>query len=870
MVYLQDFIVSDTWNTNVASLCVAAVRIQDSIAYLASKCQTENVWNNFFSLGTSIIATSFIDQVGLIQVASLAKLSPVALSSGASKSFVEPKPVVDQLPTKAGSDSDVAFPSQSMTIAIAISGSSKSKNIVKWALKKFSSDKNVVFRVIYVHLKITSVPTPSGKIVSICEAPEDVAATYRRQVMEETKETLLKPYKKMCERKKVAVELQVLESNSVAMAITREISKHLISRLVIGRSSHVGLHRSRDVTAKIASYVSNLCTVYVVSKGVYILSKKPSSDAEMNETIRDSGSEITDTSSYSSGSGHISDAMSNALKSKSLAMSGKRLQHLPTIVRGVSVRMETSSVDSNGTTSMFSDAGEEVSKGSSPETSRTISWIPPRSYMSSIENVTQGEDYFTDNQDTFHEIRKLRDELRQAQGMYALAHVEALDASRKLNERHEFENLTLKEHVTKGLEEKETQTFEQRRREAREVAKRREAEMKTTIEAKEKDKSSLVAPKLKYQEFTWEEIITATSSFSEDLKIGMGAYGDVYKCNLHHTIAAVKVLHSAESNLSKQFDQELEILSKIRHPHLVLLLGACPQHGALVYEYMENGSLEDRLFQVNNSQPIPWFVRFRIAWEVASALVFLHKSKPTPIIHRDLKPANILLDHNFVSKVGDVGLSTIIQVDPLLTQFTMYKQTSPVGTLCYIDPEYQRTGMLSPKSDVYAFGMIILQLLTALPAIALTYKVEIAMENNGDDELIQILDKKAGDWPMEETRKLAALALSCTEIRAKDRPDLENQILPTLESLKKVAENVISSPTKQPPSHFFCPLLKDVMNEPCVAADGYTYDRRAIEEWMADHRTSPVTNLPLKNINLLPNHTLYAAIVEWRRSNQGK
>ena len=226
---------------------------------------------------------------------------------------------------------------------------------------------------------------------------------------------------------------------------------------------------------------------------------------------------------------------------------------------------------------------------------------------------------------------------------------------------------------------------------------------------------------------------------------------------------------------------------------------------------MENGSLEDRIFQVNNSQPLPWFVRFRIAWEVASALVFLHKSKPTPIIHRDLKPANILLDRNFVSKVGDVGLSTMIQTDLLSTKFTMYKQTSPVGTLCYIDPEYQRTGMLSPKSDVYALGMIILQLLTAQPAIALTYTVEIAMENNDDDELIQILDKKAGGWPMEETRKLAALALHCTEIRAKDRPDLEKQILPVLENLKKVAEKArktIASAPKQPPSHFICPLLK--------------------------------------------------------------
>lgn len=129
----------------------------------------------------------------------------------------------------------------------------------------------------------------------------------------------------------------------------------------------------------------------------------------------------------------------------------------------------------------------------------------------------------------------------------------------QLNEL-KFEELTLKEHETKGSAENETQTFEQKRGEEREAAQRREDEMKAIHEAKEKGKlgeSSLVAPKLQYQEFTWEEIITATSSFSEDLKIGMGAYGAVYKCNLHHTIAAVKVLHSAENNLSKQFDQEV-------------------------------------------------------------------------------------------------------------------------------------------------------------------------------------------------------------------------------------------------------------------------------------------------------------------------
>uniref|UniRef100_A0A0D3AMZ5 RING-type E3 ubiquitin transferase n=1 Tax=Brassica oleracea var. oleracea TaxID=109376 RepID=A0A0D3AMZ5_BRAOL len=786
-------------------------------------------------------------------------------------SYLEPKPA---LPVSTGSNH--ASPSQSLTIAVAISGSTKSKNVLKWALKKFASEKNIVFKLIHIHPKLTSIPTPSGNIVSISEAPEDVAATYRRQVMEETKETLLKPYKKMCERKKVVVELLVLESNSVAVAITREVNQRSISRLVIGRSCNVGLYGNNDITEKISNYVSNLCTVYVVSKGVYILSKEklPSaSDTERNEILRDTGSERS--SSCSSGSGTISDAMSstNALKSKSLGLSNKRLQHLPTIVRGVSGRVET---DSDETRSVCSDAPEEVSK---IETSYTFDDRKDgNSHISSnpeYENVTDpGEDYFTDDQDTRQEITKLRDELRQAQEMYAVAQVETLDASRKLNEL-KLEDLTLKDQGTKGLAEKETQ---KKRMEEKETAQRREAEMKVAREAKEKEKlveSSLVAPKVapkvQYQEFTWEEISTATSSFSQELKIGEGAYGAVYKCSLHHTVAAVKVLHSPESNLSKQFDQELEILSKIRHPHLVLLLGACPESGTLVYEYMENGSLEDRIFQVNNSQPLPWFVRFRIAWEVASALVFLHKSKPTPIIHRDLKPANILLDRNFVSKVGDVGLSTMIQTDLLSTKFTMYKQTSPVGTLCYIDPEYQRTGMLSPKSDVYALGMIILQLLTAQPAIALTYTVEIAMENNDDDELIQILDKKAGGWPMEETRKLAALALHCTEIRAKDRPDLEKQILPVLENLKKVAEKArktIASAPKQPPSHFICPLLKDVMKDPCIAADGYTYDRKAIEKWMEDYRSSPVTDSPLENMTLLPNHTLHAAIVEWCRRNQ--
>lgn len=247
-------------------------------------------------------------------------------------------------------------------------------------------------------------------------------------------------------------------------------------------------------------------------------------------------------------------------------------------------------------------------------------------------------------------------------------------------------------------------------------------------------------------------------------------------------------------------------MSQIRHPHLLILLGACPEQSCLVYEFMENGSLEDVLMK-KNSTPLLWCDRFRIAWEVASALVFLHSTKPKAIIHRDLKPANILLDRNYMSKIGDVGLSIMVNKDSLSVS-TMYKDTAPVGTLCYIDPEYQRTGVVSPKSDVYAFGMVILQLLTAKRAIALAHKVEIALSNG---HLTEVLDPEAGSWPVEETKELALIALKCTELRRMDRPNLEEQVLPILEKMKDFAEkarNLALEAAPAPPKHFICPILK--------------------------------------------------------------
>jgi serine/threonine protein kinase len=140
----------------------------------------------------------------------------------------------------------------------------------------------------------------------------------------------------------------------------------------------------------------------------------------------------------------------------------------------------------------------------------------------------------------------------------------------------------------------------------------------------------------------------------------------------------------------------------------------------------------------------------------------------------------------------------------------VYKKTGLAGTLFFLDPEYQRTGQVSVKSDTYSFGMVILQLLTARPPIGLPELVERAVE---DDELRDILDESAGNWPLKEAHDLAQLGLSCLEMRSKNRPDLRGMVAVELERLKHIAASASEPAHAIPgltglPSHFMCPILK--------------------------------------------------------------
>lgn len=399
---------------------------------------------------------------------------------------------------------------------------------------------------------------------------------------------------------------------------------------------------------------------------------------------------------------------------------------------------------------------------------------------------------------------------------------------------------------------------------AKEMYERQMAELKAHKESLEKKRivDALFSADQRYRRYTREDIQMATGFFSENKMIGEGAYGKVYKCSLDHTLVAVKVLRPDASDRKEEFLREVEVLSQLRHPHILLLLGACPESGCLVYEYMENGSLEDHILHRRGTPPLPWPLRFRIAFEIACGLAFLHHSKPEPIVHRDLKPGNILLDKNYVSKIGDVGLAKIVS-EYAPDNITEYRDSVIAGTLFYIDPEYQRTGTLRPKSDVYSFGVIILQLLAARHPNGLIPKFENAISSG---TFADILDKSVADWPLPEAEELAQIALKCCNLRCRDRPDLEAEVLPIL---KRLAEFAKSGMTERDhglvPKHYYCPILQEIMDNPHIAADGFTYEYDAIKAWLDRHNVSPVTKQKLPHKLLIPNHMLHSAIQEWRK-----
>lgn len=267
--------------------------------------------------------------------------------------------------------------------------------------------------------------------------------------------------------------------------------------------------------------------------------------------------------------------------------------------------------------------------------------------------------------------------------------------------------------------------------------------------------------------YTEAKLKLATNNFGN--RVGSGGFGDVFYGRLPdgQEIAA-KVL-SAESHQSKQeFFNEIELLSVVHHKYLVSLLGyrCTRKQQVLVYEYLSGGDLRQRLQGEGAAEnPLSWTQRTSIALQVAEGLEYLHDKCSPNIIHRDVKSTNILLTEKLVAKVADFGLSKLRSRDQ---EDATHVTTVVKGTPGYLDPEYHETGLLTEKSDVYAFGIVLMEIFTGRHQMFIAQTVAEAWKLQQFDDL---LDPNLGvEHDREELISLVELALWCSRKSSGERP----------------------------------------------------------------------------------------------------
>ncbi|KAH9662378.1 protein kinase domain-containing protein [Citrus sinensis] len=322
----------------------------------------------------------------------------------------------------------------------------------------------------------------------------------------------------------------------------------------------------------------------------------------------------------------------------------------------------------------------------------------------------------------------------------------------------------------------------------------------------------LETPDLKV--FSFLDLKSATKNFKPDSLLGEGGFGRVYKGWVDDKtlapsktglgmVVAIKKLNPESMQGFEEWQSEVNFLGRLSHPNLVKLLGYCweDKELLLVYEYMQRGSLENHLFRRNPSiQPLSWDIRLKIAIGAARGLGFLHTSEKK-VIYRDFKASNILLDGNYNAKISDFGLA---KLGPAGGE--SHVTTRVMGTYGYAAPEYVATGHLYVKSDVYGFGVVLLELLTGLRA--LDTKRPTGQQNlvewlkpmlSQKKKLKTIMDARIeGQYSSNAALQAAQLTLMCLESDPKRRPSMR-EVLEVLEQIEAV-------PIEKPKNSMFTSL----------------------------------------------------------------
>uniref|UniRef100_A0A2P2LV02 RING-type E3 ubiquitin transferase n=1 Tax=Rhizophora mucronata TaxID=61149 RepID=A0A2P2LV02_RHIMU len=747
----------------------------------------------------------------------------------------------------------------------------KAASLLHWVFRSFIGREVCL---LHVHQPSTLIPTLLGKLPA-SQANAEVLTAHRKEEKEQTRK-LLESYLNICHRAKVEVSMVTTECDQVQKGIVELVTNHSVRKLVMGAvpENCMKVKKSSSKANYAAKNAPLFCEILFVNKGKRIWTR-----------------EACEESNAQPPTGHAEETSSEILRSKSMQYCKNKLPSHAERLRSKSTTLLSTSQNTDWVQNELNLAEHPVSDSDSKMEGKLLC----RQYAElRIEAEKSSK--------AAHEelLRHQKFELEAMEAINKVKNFEAAHAQEFRLRREVEDALTNTIQEQEKLLKERDETTGQLERTIRNVAfldnraqeaNRRHNETAGELKCIQASLASLRQEKQRIRrqqmeavhwldrwrsrrqagfsscsgffgvadelpelaEFSLSDVQNATCNFSESFKLGQGGYGCVYKGEMLGRTVAIKKLHPHNMQRQSEFHKEVQVLGKLQHPHLVTLLGSCPEAWSLVYEYLPNGSLQDRLFCKSNTSPLTWKIRARMIAEISSALCFLHSCKPEKIVHGDLKPQNILLDSELSCKICEFGICRLVTEDTLYSP-RFRRNTEPKGACPYTDPEFHRIGVLTPKSDIYSFGMIILQLLTGKPPVSLVGEVRRIMSCG---KLASILDPSAGGWPIFVARQLVDLGLQFCELNSRDRPNLTPAVVRELEKLHVSEERPV-------PHFFLCPILKEIMHDPLVAADGFTYEGEALRAWLENGReTSPMTNLKLSHLHLTPNHAIRLAIQDW-------
>ncbi|XP_073027583.1 L-type lectin-domain containing receptor kinase IX.1-like [Primulina eburnea] len=305
--------------------------------------------------------------------------------------------------------------------------------------------------------------------------------------------------------------------------------------------------------------------------------------------------------------------------------------------------------------------------------------------------------------------------------------------------------------------------------------------------------------------FSYKKLARGTDDFAEKLKLGEGGFGGVYRGYFKETdsYVAVKRISKGSRQGLKEYASEVKIISQLRHRNLVQLIGWCHEKGELllVYEFLPNGSLDSHLFKHNSV--LTWEVRYKIAQGLASALLYLHEEWKQCVVHRDIKSSNIILDSNFDAKLGDFGLARLVDHE------NGSQTTKIVGTRGYMAPEYAISGRARKESDIFSFGVVLLEITCGRSAIDAIFQeddqlrlVEWVWQLYGAGKILDSAEQDLGtEQNCGEMETLLVLGLWCAHPDCRHRPTIRQAInVMNFEAPLPVLPEVMPVPVYQSPS----------------------------------------------------------------------